>query len=186
MYTVASDASFAFSPDSFFVSHTGIYELIITVFSRKTPANTESTSFKINITVLDPVDCIPNLTLPTLPFSSMIYKLGGHASLLLNNGTENGNCGFDMLFLDSQTSSALSSDIFTVTNTTFTNEIPAWWHYRTIATYPSISLHTTDITYAYQTYHLKIEMVDHLMGASSTISLPLDIQIWDNPCDGTW
>ena len=187
VYDVISDGYVDINLDSLTESRTGVHEVTVRLNRKRNPIDTESTSFKLNITVLDPVDCAPNLTLPTTVLSEYIYYLGNNESLgILDTGTQNGNCGFDLSFLDRQTGLALPLDIFTVTATTFTKLVPEWWHYRSVATYPSLSWQTSDVSHAYKTYHLKIEMVDHLVGASSAVSLPFDIHFWDNPCDGTW
>ena len=73
-----SDGSFDFDPNSL-VNNSGIYTIYVHLRRNMSPTDTETSYFTITVTVTDPVDCVPNLTLPTniiAPQYSYDYQIG--------------------------------------------------------------------------------------------------------------
>ena len=121
----------------------------------KNPLDTEVVSFLLMITVLSPVDCVPNLTLPTNIITTSIapykyvYKIGDSSEVLGSVGIENGNCGFTIDYVNLSDGSSVDLAIFTKNDVTFNLITPDWWTYRTISTYPSLTWETNDLSKAY-------------------------------------
>ena len=73
-----SEGSFDFDPNTL-VNNSGIHTVYVHLRRNKNPTDTETSYFTITVTVTDPVDCVPNLTLPTnikAPQYSYDYQIG--------------------------------------------------------------------------------------------------------------
>ena len=153
----------------------------------KNPEDTLSTFFTFTITVETPADCTPALTLPTnidlsLPYR---YKIGEPSfTIELDQTIQNNDCGFTIFYVNVVDNSFIDSSLFPVVDTKFNTELPIWWEYRSIASYPSIGWYSTDASKAYQVYDIKQIMTDDEAG--TVLEQSFSVEVIDNPCDALW